>query len=254
MSERPPVREETAGAARVLTIDRADKKNAIDARTAEALAGAIDRASADPAVRGIVLAGAGDVFLAGGDLGELGSLPRDARGADAVLAMGRRLDAIDASTVPVYAAIGGDVYGGGCEVVLACDEAIVEPGVRLAFRHAAMGLCPAWGATGRLLDRVGTQVAARLLFTAEPIGAEEALRVGLVSEIAPTAGAIARALDRVERIARADRAVVAEQRRLLRAVAAARAARDLEADAFRRLWGAPAHVAAMDRFAARGRS
>jgi len=245
------VREETIGAARVVTIDRPDKKNAIDARTAELVASAIERASADPQVRGVVLSSRGDVFLAGGDIGELAALPRTREGADAVLAMGRRLDAIDASTVPVLAAIAGDVYGGGCEVVLACDEIIVEPHVRFAFRHAAMGLCPAWGGTARLVDRVGAPTASRLLFTAEPFDASEALRIGFASEVAAPGTALERALARIVAIACADRAVIAEQRRLIRATAAARSDRDLETAAFRKLWGADAHVAAMDRFSSR---
>lgn len=245
------VHEDTVGAARIVTIVRPDKKNAIDARTAELLASAIERASADPLVRGVILASCDDVFLAGGDIGELAALPRTEKGADAVLAIGRRLDAIDASTVPVLAAISGDVYGGGCEVVLACDEIIVEPHVRFAFRHAAMGLCPAWGGTARLVDRVGSQAASRLLFTAEPFDASEALRIGFASEVAAPGAALERALERIVSIARADRTVIAEQRRLIRATAASRPARDLETAAFRKLWGGAAHVAAMERFAAR---
>lgn len=251
------VRETTRGAVRVLTVDRAKKKNALDRATIERIAAGIERASADPAVRGVVLAAAGDVFLAGGDLAELSTLPRTVEGADAVLAMGERLDAIEASEVPIIAAIAGDVYGGGCEVVLACDDAIAEPHVRFAFRHAVMGLCPAWGGTARLVERIGSAHASRVLFGAEPFDAEHAYRIGFVSEIASTGDAVERAIARIAAIARADRAVIAEQRRLVRATAAAlpgvsgrTAARDLESAAFRRLWGAAAHAAAMDRFAA----
>lgn len=256
--EAGAIRETTIGPARIVTIDRPAKKNALDRDTIERLAAAIERAGSDPEVRGVVLAATGDVFLAGGDLGELSSLPRTIEGADAVLAMGLRLDAIVASAVPVIAAIAGDVYGGGCEVVLACDDAIAEPHVRFAFRHAAMGLCPAWGATARLVERVGSANASRLLFGAEPFDAAEALRIGFVTEVVTAASAVECAVARVGAIARADRAVIAEQRRLIRATAAAlpgasgrSAARDLESAAFRRLWGADAHAKAMARFAAR---
>ncbi len=251
------IRETTLGPARVITIDRPAKKNALDRGTVERLASAIERAAADPGVRGVVLAARGDVFLAGGDLGELSSLPRTSEGADAVLAMGARLDAIDASAVPIIAAITGDVYGGGCEVVLACDDAIAESHVRFAFRHAAMGLCPAWGAAARLVQRVGSLHASRLLFGAEPFDAAEAHRIGFVSEMVGTGDAVDRAVARVTAIARADRAVITEQRRLLRATTAllggsgGTPGRDLESAAFRRLWGADAHERAMDRFAAR---
>ncbi len=247
------VREETRGPARILTLTRAAKKNAIDAATAEALASAVERASADPAVRGVVLAGEGDVFLAGGDLEEFAALLDAEDGADRVLDMGRRLDALDAAEVPVVAAIGGDVYGGGCEVVLACDDAVAEEGVTLAFRHARMGLCPAWGAAARLLARVGPVQATRLLLEAEPITAERALGVGLISEVVAPGAAVDAAVARVAGYARADRAVITAQRRLLRQTAGREAPRALEAETFRALWGGPAHRAAMASFAARSR-
>jgi enoyl-CoA hydratase len=245
------VREETRGPARVVTVDRAAKKNALDRATVDAIAAAIGRASADRGVRGIVLAGAGDVFLAGADLEELATIVDAADGADRVLAMGARLDAIDASEIPVVAAIGGDVYGGGCEVVLACDDAVAEAHVKLAFRHARMGLCPAWGAAGRLVARVGPAHASRLLLGAEPVGADEARAIGLVGEVAPLGGAVDAAVARVEAIARAARDVVAANRRLLREAAARPELRRREAETFRALWGGPAHRQAMEAFARR---
>lgn len=245
------VREEDRGPARILTVARAAKKNALDRETASALADAIERAGADPAVRGIVLAGEGDVFLAGGDLEEFASILGAPDGADHVLGMGARLDAIDASDVPVIAAIGGDVYGGGCEVVLACDDAIAEDHATLAFRHVRMGLCPAWGAAARLVARVGPAHAARLLLGAEPVAAEEARSMGLVTEVAPRGGAIDAAVARIASIARGAREVVAANRRLLREATAEPAWRRREAETFRSLWGGPAHRAAMDAFARR---
>ena len=113
MTDVVTVREETVGAARVLTVDRPAKKNALDRRTVDDLAAAIERAADEPAIRGVVIAAAGDVYLAGGDLDELSSLARTVEGADAVLAMGARLDAIERSSIPVFAAITGDVYGWG---------------------------------------------------------------------------------------------------------------------------------------------
>jgi enoyl-CoA hydratase/carnithine racemase len=246
-----PLREETRGPARIVTLTRPARKNALDAATADLLATAIERASADPAVRGVVLAAEGDVFLAGGDLQELASLLDRGDGAERVLAMGRRLDAIEAATIPVIAALGGDVYGGGCEVVLACDDAIAEEGVTLTFRHARMGLCPAWGATARLIARVGPLHASRFLLAAEPIDAGTAAAVGLVSEVVSRGGAVAAALARVDSWARADRDVIAAQRRLLRETTAAAASRTLEGQTFHALWGGPAHRAAMQAFARR---
>jgi enoyl-CoA hydratase len=253
VSAAEPVREETRGAARVLTVARPEKKNALDRAAVEALASAIERASDEPAVRAVVLAAEGDVFLAGADLEDLARLVGQPGAADAVLAMGERLDAIERCRVPVIAAVTGDVFGGGCEIVLGCDEAIVEEGVRLAFRHARMGLCPAWGGSGRLVERAGAAAAARWLFTAEPFGADEALRLGVASEVVPAGGAVARAEARAAAIARADRDVIEAQRRMIRSSRGAAEARRLEAETFRRLWGGPAHLAAMEAFARRPR-
>lgn len=246
-----PIREETRGPARIVTIARAAKKNALDRETVDLLAAAIERASDDPAVRGIVLAGEGDVFLAGGDLEEFGTILEVEDGADRVLAMGARLDAIDASAVPVIAAIGGDVYGGGCEVVLACDDAIAEEHVKLAFRHVRMGLCPAWGAAARLVARVGPAHASRLLLGAPEVAAPEALALGLVSATVARGAAVEAAVSRVEAFARAGRDVIAANRRLLREAAARPELRHREGETFRALWNAPSHRAAMDAFARR---
>lgn len=246
-----PIREETRGPARIVTIARAAKKNALDRETVELLVAALERASGDPAVRGIVLAGEGDVFLAGGDLEEFGTILEADDGADRVLAMGTRLDSIDRCEVPVIAAIGGDVYGGGCEVVLACDDAIAEEHVKLAFRHVRMGLCPAWGAAARLVARVGPAHASRLLLGAPEIPATEALALGLVTATVARGAAIDAAVGRIEAFARAGRDVIAANRRLLREAAARPELRRREGETFRALWNAAPHRAAMDAFARR---
>ncbi len=247
------IREETIAHARVVTLARPEKRNALSSELAKALGDAVRRAAADEDVRAIVLAADGPVFAAGGDLDELATIVDDPDGASRVLAIGDELEAILACPVPVIAAVAGDVYGGGCELLLQCDLAVMEPRARLSFRHARMGLSPAWGGTARLVERVGPTSAARLLYTAATIGAEEAARIGLVTEVAPDGGAIAAATALAAQIASADRAVIAAQKALLRSVlATARSAsKALEGETFRRLWGGRAHVRAMQRFAER---
>ena len=109
---------------------------------------------------------------------------RDETG-DAVVDLGEELAACERADVPVIAAVQGDVYGGGCEFLLLCDLVIVESHAEIAFRHAKMGLSPAWGGLTRLVERVGPIEAARLLFTAEKIDAAEARRIGMVNEVVP---------------------------------------------------------------------
>jgi enoyl-CoA hydratase/carnithine racemase len=153
----------------------------------------------------------------------------------------------------VIAAVQGDVYGGGCELLLLCDLVIVESHAEIAFRHAKMGLSPAWGGLTRLVERVGPIEAARLLFTAEKIDAAEARRIGMVNEVVPKGEARSRALAKVGRIADNPRATVAALKRALYEVREARrgAAVERERLAFSERWGAADHRDAMNAFLTR---
>ena len=246
---------ETVGAAVVITVDRPATRNAIDVATAQGIAAAITSASADPAIRGVVLAATGATYLSGGDLNLLAALVDDAHGAAAILALGADLASIERSPLPVIAAVSGDVFGGGCEIVLLCDLVIVEEQAAFAFRHAKMGLSPAWGGLTRLVERVGPIEAARLLYTAEKVDALEAVRVGLANEVVSRGAARTRALARVARIAENPRDSVADLKRTLGKVREARrgAALDLERDAFAARWGSDDHRAAITSFKARGK-
>ncbi len=249
-----PLRVESVGDALVITLDRLATHNSIDRALALALAGAVRTAAEDPTVRGVVLTAAGDrTFCSGGDLKMLAELTLSEGPGDAVLDLGDALAAIERADVPVIAAVQGDVYGGGCELLLLCDLAIAESHVEIAFRHARMGLSPAWGGLTRLVERVGPIEAARLLYTTEKIDAAEALRIGLVNEVVPKGAARARAMARVARIADNPRTTVAALKRTLREVREARRGASVEREraAFLERWGAPDHQAAMRAFLAR---
>ena len=247
------IREETIAAARIVTLARPEKRNALSSEVARALGRAIERAGADESVRAVVLAAEGNVFAAGGDLDELAMVVGAAEGALHVLAIGQEIESILACPVPVIAAVSGDVYGGGCELLLLCDLAVMEDHARVSFRHARMGLSPAWGGTARLLERVGPTLAARLLFTSELVGAEGAVRLGLVCENVPSGGSMARALAIAEEIAKADREVIAAHKKLLRDAlhGSRRAVKECEDETFRTLWGSAAHRRAMESFGSR---
>jgi enoyl-CoA hydratase/carnithine racemase len=250
-SEPSSLRVEPVGDAVVLTLSRPATHNAIDAALARALVDAIRTAGADPRVRGIVLTGEGDrTFTSGGDLRMLAELATAPASGGAVLEMGDELSACERADVPVIAAVQGDAYGGGCELLLLCDLVIVESHAQLAFRHAKMGLSPAWGGLTRLVERVGPLEAARLLYTAEKIDAAEALRIGLCNEVVPRGAARARAVARVARLADNPRATVAALKRTLHEVREARrgAALERERATFSARWGAPDHREAMRAF------
>jgi enoyl-CoA hydratase len=250
----PYLRVETVGDAAVLTLDRPETHNAVDRAIGEALVSAITLAGQDPKVRGIVLTGGGDrTFMSGGDLNMLADLIAGEAPSSAVLALGAELLVCERVPVPVIAAVQGDAYGGGCEMLLLCDLVVMESHAELAFRHAKMGLTPAWGGLTRLCERVGPLEAARLLFTAEKIDAAEALRIGMVNEVVPKGGARARAIAQVARIADNPRTTVAALKRALHEVREARRGRsaDLEREAFSERWGGADHRDAMHAFTKR---
>lgn len=241
---------ETAGDAVVLTINRPETNNAIDRATARAIGEAVSAASADEKVRGVVLTAAGDrVFSAGGDLHEIVAALDDGAAAD-VADMFLSLSAIEACAVPVIAAVQGDVFGGAAELLLLCDLVIIEEHVHIAFRHARMGLSPAWGGMTRLVERVGPLEASRVLFTAEKVTAADAARIGLVSEVVPRGFVRERALARVSHIADNPRGTVAALKRALHDVRASMRASALDGEraAFAERWGGPDHVGAMRAF------
>jgi enoyl-CoA hydratase len=150
----------------------------------------------------------------------------------------------------VIAAVQGDVLGGGCELLLLCDLVVAEQHATFAFRHAKVGLSPAWGGLTRLVERVGPLEGARLLFTASRFDADEALRIGFVNEVVPTGTAREHAVAIVNRIADNPRTTVAALKRAMREVREARRGNALQRErgVFAAVWGGPDHRRAMEAF------
>jgi enoyl-CoA hydratase len=245
------LRVEAEGDAVVLTIDRPRARNAIDRALARRIGEEVRRASGDERVRAVVLTAEGSgTFVSGGDLKELAELVRQGEGPDALTGMMGDLAACEEASVPVVAAVSGDALGGGSELLLLSDVVLLEAHASIAFRQAKMGLSPAWGGALRLVERVGPLEAGRLLYAAEKVSAEQALRLGLVNEVVPTGTSRERALAWVARVAENPRAAVAGIKEALRAARRARRGDSLaeERAIFGRLWGAADHRAAMDAF------
>ena len=167
-----------------LTLNRPQKRNAIDAELRDALAHAVDRAATDAAVRGVVLTGAGGAFCAGGDLARFEEL-HDAR---AYRHVSHRLtelaESLERLEKPVVAAIGGVVTGAGLAVALACDWRVGSRSARILFREGRIGLVPAHGGLTRLVKLLGLARAKEVLLGGEDLDAEAALGAGLLSELA----------------------------------------------------------------------
>ena len=238
------LRVERTGAFAVWTIDRPQAKNALDGETLDALVAAAIGARVEPDLRAIVLTGAGDAFVSGGDLRELRDR-NSAADAEKFAEAGSLLcAALEGLAVPVLAAIPGPAFGGGAELALACDLRIGDPAARISFKQVRMGVTTAWGTIGRLTAVVGRSAAARLLYTAQEIPAEPALAMGLLDAVSEPGGSVALALAWGEDIARGSPAAVAEMKALLRA--ARPDPGTLERERFVATWTGPDHKEAMD--------
>ncbi|MBI5537312.1 MAG: enoyl-CoA hydratase/isomerase family protein [Deltaproteobacteria bacterium] len=251
----PGLRVAQNGDAVVITFDRPEAKNALSRALVRTLQESIDRASAEPSVRAVILTAVDDVFVAGGDLREFAELMQSPTGVQEVIAMGTSLLSIERCDVPVIAAVQGAAYGGGCELILACDLALMETDATLSFRQAAVGLSSAWGGAIRLIERVGPMRASQLMLLGEAISARQAAEWNLVNLEVPSGACLDRALEWTRMIARQPRAAVAGCKRALRETREARRADAFakEAQVFSSLWNGPDHRAAMASFLNRSR-
>ncbi|MEN8654491.1 enoyl-CoA hydratase/isomerase family protein [Streptomyces sp. 21So2-11] len=170
-----------------VVISNAAKRNAMTARMWRTLPGLLERFADDPEVRALVLTGAGDTFCAGADISSLradsgdGRLPDDAPQDLAV----RAEDALAAFPKPTLAAVRGYCVGGGCQLAAACDLRFAEQGASFGVTPARLGIVYPASSTRRLAALVGPSAAKYLLFSAELIDTERALRTGLVDEVLP---------------------------------------------------------------------
>lgn len=170
-----------------VVIDHPAKRNAMTDPMWAALPPLLTALAADPAVRVLVLTGAGDTFCAGADISTLAS----GAGAAQHLA-GAAEEALAAFPKPTLAVIRGFCVGGGCQLAAACDLRFAAEDARFGVTPAKLGIVYPASSTRRLAALVGPATAKYLLFSGELIGTERALRTGLLDEVLPAAGLDAR--------------------------------------------------------------
>jgi 2-(1,2-epoxy-1,2-dihydrophenyl)acetyl-CoA isomerase len=177
-----PVLVHDDGAVRTVTLNRPEKRNAIDIELRIALAEAIESADRDPAVRAIVLTGAGPVFCSGGDISTMQRMPAD-RVRDRVEMAQRIIRAIWATPKPVLAAVEGSAYGAGTALAAACDRVVAARDAKFATTFTNVGLAGDMGTFVSLPARVGVARARQMLMLPMPISAPEALELGLIDRV-----------------------------------------------------------------------
>lgn len=182
MSHERIVYEKADGVA-TITLNRPEKLNAWDGKMLEEMQHAFREASSDRQVRVIVFTGRGRAFGVGADLAIFESIEDQVSFRALNRSVTDLFRSFELTEKPVLAAINGLCVGGGLELALSCDIRLASDQARFGFTEVNIGLIPGATGTARLPALIGPDKAKRLIFTAELIGAEEAERLGLVTEV-----------------------------------------------------------------------
>lgn len=183
----------------VVTLDRPERRNALDRPLLDAVSAVLTELDADAGVHAIVLTGSDPAFCSGVDL---------KAAAHGVVARPQDGPPLPAISTPLVAAVNGAAVTGGLELVLACDFAIASERASFGDTHARLGALPFWGLSVLLPEAVGVRRARQLSLTGTPIDANTALRWGLVNEVVPHEQLLPRALEICAEIGRSDRRTV----------------------------------------------
>lgn len=191
---------EAAGPIATVTLNRPKVLNALNTQVFDELEAVFTTLAKDPAIRVILLTGAGEkAFAAGADINELAAT--DAISGEAKARRGQSVfRLIETCGKPVIACINGFALGGGCELAMACTLRLASETARLGQPEVKLGLVPGYGGTQRLPRLIGRSAALRLMLTGEMIGAAEALRIGLVDEVVPVERLMVRAIELADAI------------------------------------------------------
>jgi enoyl-CoA hydratase/carnithine racemase len=209
---------EDRGAVRILTLNRPEKRNALNTDLTKALLQALRDSDSESSVGCIVLTGAGQGFCAGADLGEFKGL-KDPQAAEARAQLTMELHlGFSRTRVPVITAINGAAMGGGAGLAIAGDLAVMADNAKLGYPETKHGIVAAI-VLGNLVRQVGRKAAFELVAFGEPIDAHRALLLGLVNKVVPHENLLAEALSWAERLCGVDRTALAETKKLFHEVA-----------------------------------
>ncbi len=168
----------------IITINRPEKRNALNIQTRAEGAAALDELRDDDSVRVVIFTGAGDkAFVAGADIAEFAG--RTALAQRAIMLDRGLFNAVDTFPKPVIAMVNGYCLGGGCELALACDIRIASETASFGQPEINLGIIPGGGGTQRLTRLVGEGKAMEMILTGEIIDAQEAFRLGLANHVVP---------------------------------------------------------------------
>ena len=209
---------EDRGAIRVLTMNRPEKRNALNSELTQGLLDALRKADVDDAVGAIVLTGAGQGFCAGADLSEFKDLQQTVAAENrAELTMQLHL-AFSRISKPVVSAINGHAMGGGAGLAIAADLAVIADSAKIGYPEPKHGIVAAI-VMANLVRQVGRKAAFELVALGEPVEALRAMELGMVNRVVPLAEVMAHALALAEKLAAVKRPAMSETKRLFHEVA-----------------------------------
>jgi len=191
---------EAVDAVAVVTVSRPQAMNALNTRFFQEMDALVAEIGGRADIKAVVITGDGKAFVAGADIAEMvGKTPDEAR---AFSRLGQRtFRSLELLEKPVIAAVNGFALGGGCELALACDFRIASTKAKFGQPEVNLGLIPGYAATQRLPRLIGLGHALYLLLTAEMVGAEDALRMGLVQKVVEPEALLTTAVETAKAIA-----------------------------------------------------
>lgn len=237
----------------VLQVNRPQARNALNWAAQERFADVVNHVDSDSDVRILIVTGSGDhAFVSGGDLKELQqNLEKDA-GERLNRVMSGALAQLRQLSIPVIAAINGDAFGGGCEIVTACDLRLAGSQARFSFAQVRNALITGWGGTNNLVGLIGQSHALELLLTGRIFDAEEARQMGLVHRVvAEEVDVFEAAYEWAADLIKLPREALAATKRLVYATGhlSGTELAQMETGLFVGLWDTPDHLEALNAFA-----
>jgi len=196
-----PILLDTDGAIATLTINRPDTLNALDVDTIRAMHLTLDKIENDPALRVVIITGAGRAFIAGGDIADLNSrqgLQHYQEFAEDIHNLFRRIETFDKPTI---GAVNGFALGGGTELLLTLDIRILSDKAKLGLPEITLGLFPGAGGTQRIIRQLPLCRAKEIMYTGDMLTADEAVTVGLANRVVPHDDLMAEARVMADKIA-----------------------------------------------------
>lgn len=210
--ETPAQVVEQHGPVRVITLNRPERRNAIDIPDRLDLLERLREAFTDPGTRAVVLTGAGRIFCAGGDIS---SMDADPATLDRRLELaGELARLLSDSPVPMVGAVNGGAYGLGLSIAMACDVVLADQNARFASSFGRLGLVADTGLAWSLAQRVGRARARELILSSRTVPADEAVRLGMVDHAVSIDGLMGQAIDAARHLAAQSAPMLAATREL----------------------------------------